>query len=101
MAISEHDQQVLQELEKSLRVADPRSSLPPARRRTLGLLIGSIGLMIGLLVVFFGLRLAGAIGTWVGVAGSLVLVASAWVVVDKAASRPAARMASRRDVHRS
>jgi hypothetical protein len=95
VAISEHDQQVLRELEKDLLIDDPSSSLSPARRRGGGFLVATAELVAGLLVVFAGLGLADPVGTWVGVAGSLILVAGAWVVVNNATLK--SRISSRRD----
>jgi hypothetical protein len=97
MAISEHDRQVLQELENDLLVEKQRPSPSPGRGRTAGLIGAFAGLLIGMLLVFAGLSLAGAIGTCVGVAGSLTLIVGAWLGVNNAGPRLRSRMRSRRD----
>jgi hypothetical protein len=97
MAISEHDRLVLQEFEKDLvsDASDPSSSR--VQRSGVGLLVASVGVVAGLLVLFIGLRLASAIGTLVGVAGTLVLVVSAWLGVQNVSQRPRPGMTSGRD----
>jgi Protein of unknown function (DUF3040) len=101
MAISEHDRQVLQEFENDLLVENQRPSPSPGRRRTAGLVGAFAGLLIGLLLVFAGLSLAGTIGTCVSVAGSLILIASAWLGVNNAGPRLRSRFKSGRDDPRS
>jgi hypothetical protein len=79
MAISEPDRQVLHDLEKGLLADDRRASFALVRRRTARLLLALTGIVTGLLVLFIGLRLQNTVGTCLGVAGSLGLVASAWL----------------------
>ncbi|HYN75478.1 MAG TPA: DUF3040 domain-containing protein [Candidatus Limnocylindria bacterium] len=83
MPLSEHEQRLLEQMERALYAEDPKlaSTLRGAdvqahqRRR---LLVGSLGLMLGL-----GLLLAGVSVGWpLGVLGFLVMLVSAWWVLS-------------------
>ena len=97
MAISEHDRQVLREFEKDLLTDDRVSSSSQIGRRTGRFLIATAGLVAGLLVMFAGLRLAGPIGTAVGVVGSFILVGSAGLTVHYLSPWLRSQMRSGRD----
>ena len=83
MPLSEHEQRLLEQMERALYAEDPKlaSTLRGAdlrahqRRRVI---VGSLGLLVGL-----GLLLAGvSIGWPLGVVGFLVMLASAWWITS-------------------
>jgi hypothetical protein len=94
MAISEHDRQVLRDLENGLLTDKQGLLFPRFWRRSGGFLAAVAGLAIGLLVILAGLTLAGPTGTCIGVAGSLVLMASAWLGINNATPRLRSRRTS-------
>ena len=92
MPLSEHEQRLLEQMERALYAEDPKlaSTLRGAdlrahqRRRVV---VGSLGLIVGL-----GLLLAGvSIGWPLGVVGFLVMLASAWWITSgwRSSSAPA------------
>ncbi len=84
MALSDHDEAVLSEMEVGLQ-ADPTLSTTPGRsvsRRPRHHLAAAIGLMaIGVGVTAAGLRLEDNLGTGLGVLGFLLIVYSSWTLV--------------------
>lgn len=79
MPLSEHEQRLLEQMERALYAEDPKlastlrgADLRSHQRRSL--VLGALGLLIGL-----GLLLAGVTIGWpLGVLGFLVMLASAW-----------------------
>lgn len=77
MALSEREQQMLDQMEQALRAEDPRfasqmngsSRLPEDRRR---LLVGGLGALAGLGLVILGINTT----MWIGVAGFVLIVAA-------------------------
>ncbi|MCW2529001.1 MAG: hypothetical protein JWM76_3861 [Pseudonocardiales bacterium] len=96
MAISEHDRQVLQDLENNLAGENNGYSSLLVKRRPRGPVVALAGLIIGLAVVFAGLSLTNTTGTFVGVAGSVMIVAGALLGVNNASPWLKSRMRSRR-----
>jgi hypothetical protein len=75
MALSEHDQTVLREMEAALRADTPRPSAP--RLASHRYLAAAIGLMIfGVASTAIGLRLEDKLGTGIGVLGFVFIVCS-------------------------
>lgn len=82
MPLSEHEQRLLEQMERALYAEDPKlastlrgANLRHNQRRRIAL--GTLGLVVGL-----GLLLAGVTLGWgVGLAGFLVMLASAWWVM--------------------
>ncbi len=97
MALSDHEQQLFDQLEKQLRADDPRlaAALAPAaaptastRRIVLGVLID----VVGFLTVFIGVMLSGlAASISVGVFGFAVMVFGMYVALSAAEPRPSGR----------
>lgn len=81
MALSDHDQTVLREMETALR-ADTRASngsRPSVNRRSRYYLSAAIGLFIaGATAMAVGLRLQDDLGTGLGVLGFLFISGSGW-----------------------
>jgi Flp pilus assembly protein TadB len=87
MALSEHEQRLLDEIEQTLRTQDPdlASSMRTARPRRSGHLVqtGAItAIVAGFVIVFVGLRLAHIPGTILGVLGYLLIVGGTDLVVQ-------------------
>jgi hypothetical protein len=78
MALSEHDQAVLMQMESALRAGTTRQS----SNRTLGRhhhLAATIGLLTtGVLAIAVGLVRADGLGAGLGVLGFILIVCSAW-----------------------
>ena len=106
MPLSEHEQRLLEQMERALYAEDPKlastlrgSSLRPAERRRV--ILGILGVVVGL-----GLLLGGVMsGIWVlGVLGFVVMLAGAWYAIRRpasarassAAAHPTARRAKQR-----
>ena len=92
MPLSEHEQRLLEQMEKALYAEDPKlastlrgSSLRPADRRRL--ILGILGIVAGL-----GLLLAGVMTPYweLGVVGFVVMLAGAWYAIRRPASAAAA-----------
>ncbi len=83
MPLSEHEQRLLEQMERALYAEDPKlastlrgSDLRAHRRRRI--VLGALGLIAGL-----GMLLAGvSVGWGLGLAGFLVMLASAWWIVS-------------------
>ncbi len=92
MPLSEHEQRLLEQMERALYAEDPKlaSTLRGADLRAhqqRRVIVGTLGLIVGL-----GLLLAGVtIGWALGVAGFLVMLASAWWIASgwRSGSTPA------------
>lgn len=90
MALSEREQQMLEQMEQALRAEDPHfasqmngtSRLPEDRRR---IVVGAVGALAGLALVILGINT----NVWVGVAGFVLIVAS--IAVAAAPRRSAGR----------
>ena len=91
MPLSEHEQRLLEQMEKALYAEDPKlastlrgSSLRPADRRRL--ILGILGIVAGL-----GLLLAGVMTPiWgFGVVGFMVMLIGAWYAIRRPSSRAA------------
>lgn len=85
MALSEREQQMLDQMEQALRAEDPRfashmngsSRLPEDRRR---MLVGGFGALAGLGLVILGIN----VSMWIGVAGfGLIVAAVAFAVAPR------------------
>ncbi len=95
MPLSEHEQRLLEQMERALYAEDPKlastlrgSDLRHHQRRRIAL--GMLGVLVGL-----GLLLAGVTLGWgVGLAGFLVMLVSAWWVMGAWRSGPAVSAAS-------
>jgi hypothetical protein len=84
MALSDHDDAVLRELELGLRADTTRPARRPSvDRASRHSLTAAIGLMlIGVVAVAGGLGLANAFGVGLGVLGFLFIVGSCWSVTS-------------------
>jgi hypothetical protein len=80
MALSDHDQTVLSEMEEALRPDTTRfAPRPSVKRESRHYLAAAIALMIvGAVTIAVGLRLADQLGTCLGVLGFLLIVGSGW-----------------------
>lgn len=95
MAASEHEREILRELEKDL-LADSRSYSPSRRsRRTVAWPLAGVGSATGLLLLLVGLTVHGAWGTCLGVGGGIVFGVSAYFCVETALPRLKTRVADR------
>jgi hypothetical protein len=94
--LSEHEQRLLEQMERALYADDPKlaSTLRGAhlrsydRRRVIG---GAVGLLLGLGLLLAGVASGKAV---IGVAGFLVMLGSAWLVMAGYRSRSAANQAT-------
>ena len=96
MPLSEHEQRLLEQMERALYADDPKlaSTLRGARlrsydrRRVIG---GAVGLLVGVGLLLAGVALKQGV---IGVAGFLVMLGSAWLMMAgyraRAAANPAA-----------
>jgi hypothetical protein len=99
MPISEHERQILQDLENDLLGGDPRATSSLGRPR-LGVLLGALsGIVTGFVLVFIGLGLDSMLGTWLGVAGFLAILAGARVAVTCLAPGLRSHVNRRLNVH--
>jgi hypothetical protein len=83
MALSDHEQTILKEMEVALRsdrsqpVSTPRKGSAPSRRPV----AVAIGLLIaGFVATMLGLRLQNGLGTAVGVLGFILIVRACWSI---------------------
>ncbi len=96
MPLSEHEQRLLEQMERALYADDPKlaSTLRGAhlrsydRRRVIG---GAVGLLLGVGLLLAGVASGMAV---VGVAGFLVMLGSAWLVMAGYRARGAANPAT-------
>jgi hypothetical protein len=94
MALSDHEQVVLREMEVALRADTTRStttrrSATRASRQRLAAAIGFV--LAGIIATAVGLRLGDRLGTALGVLGFLLIVSSCWIAIS---ARPTQRGAT-------
>lgn len=98
MPLSEHEQRLLEQMERALYADDPKlaSTLRGAqlrgydRRRVIG---GVIGLVLGIGLLLGGAMAGKTLGVVLGVTGFLVMLAAAWLIMAGYRSRAAASAA--------
>lgn len=92
MPLSEHEQQMLEQLEHALASEDPRfashmrgSPGSPLRRRRL--IVGGVGVILGIAVVFIGVLTT----MWVGAVGFALMVAAVAYALSPVTPKPELR----------
>ena len=86
MPLSEHEQRLLEQMERALYADDPKlaSTLRGAQLRGYDrrrVIIGVIGLVLGLGLLLGGVMSGQTLGVVLGVAGFLIMLTAAWLIM--------------------